>query len=51
VLKQHRNNLTCLAELNAPAGTVEELEDDTSDVEDLAKIEMGDVKEPGPIEA
>jgi tetratricopeptide (TPR) repeat protein len=28
VLKQHRNNLARLAELNAPSGTVEELEDD-----------------------
>jgi predicted negative regulator of RcsB-dependent stress response len=51
VLKQHRNNLAHLAELNAPAGTVEELEDDLSDIEDLAKTDMGDVKEPGLIAA
>ncbi|KAJ7909828.1 hypothetical protein B0H13DRAFT_2490039 [Mycena leptocephala] len=31
VLEQHTNNLTHLAEINAPAGTVEELEDDVSD--------------------
>jgi hypothetical protein len=41
VLKQHRDNLACLEELNAPAGTVKELEDDLSDIEDLAKIDMG----------
>jgi hypothetical protein len=51
VLKQHRNNLACLSELNAPAQTVEELEDDLSDIEDLAKMDMGDVKEPGLIAA
>jgi hypothetical protein len=28
VLEQHRNNLARLTELNAPSGTVEELEDD-----------------------
>jgi tetratricopeptide (TPR) repeat protein len=38
VLEQHRNNLACLAELNALAGTVEELEDDLSDIEDLDKM-------------
>ncbi|KAJ7906629.1 hypothetical protein B0H13DRAFT_1880405 [Mycena leptocephala] len=46
VLKEHRNNLACLTELNAPAGHVEEQEDDLSDIED-----MGDVKEPGLIAA
>jgi predicted unusual protein kinase regulating ubiquinone biosynthesis (AarF/ABC1/UbiB family) len=50
VLKQHRNNLVHLAELSALAGTVEELDNDLSD-EDLAKIDMGDVKEPGLIAA
>ncbi|KAJ7907787.1 hypothetical protein B0H13DRAFT_1879242 [Mycena leptocephala] len=35
VLEQHRNNLAHLAELNALAGTVEELENDLSDIEDL----------------
>jgi hypothetical protein len=44
MLKQHRNNLAQLAELSASAGTVEELEDDLSDIKD-----MGDVKEPGLI--
>jgi hypothetical protein len=44
VLEQHRNNLACLAELNAPAGTIEELEDDLSDIEDLDKVDIGDEK-------
>jgi tetratricopeptide (TPR) repeat protein len=45
VLELHINNLAHLAELNAPAGTVEELEDDLSDVEDLDKVDIGDEKE------
>jgi hypothetical protein len=45
VLEQHRNNLACLAELNAPSGTVEELEDDLSDIEDLDKMDIGEEKE------
>jgi hypothetical protein len=45
VLEEHRNNLACLAELNAPAGPVEELEDDLSDIEDLDKAEVVDGKE------
>jgi tetratricopeptide (TPR) repeat protein len=45
VLEQHRNNLAHLTELNAPAGTVEELEDDLSDIEDLDKVDIGDGKE------
>jgi hypothetical protein len=51
VLEQHRNNLACLAELNAPAGTVEELEEDLSDVENLDQMDMGEVKELGLIAA
>jgi hypothetical protein len=42
VLEQHRTNLAHLAELNAPAGTVEELEDNLSDIEDLDKVDMGE---------
>ncbi|KAJ7915965.1 hypothetical protein B0H13DRAFT_2323828 [Mycena leptocephala] len=42
VLKQHRNNLAHLAELNAPSGTLEELEDDLSDIED--NVDIGDEK-------
>ncbi|KAJ7877661.1 P-loop containing nucleoside triphosphate hydrolase protein [Mycena leptocephala] len=42
VLEQHRNKLACLAELSAPSGTVEELEDDLSDIEDLDKMDMGE---------
>jgi tetratricopeptide (TPR) repeat protein len=45
VLEQHRNNLPCLAALNAPAGTVEELEDNLSDIEDLDKADIDDEKE------
>ncbi|KAJ7876213.1 hypothetical protein B0H13DRAFT_1893796 [Mycena leptocephala] len=41
VLKQHRNNLARLEEVNALAGTVEELKYDLSDIEDLAKIGRG----------
>ncbi|KAJ7919793.1 P-loop containing nucleoside triphosphate hydrolase protein [Mycena leptocephala] len=51
VLQQHRNNLAHLAELNAPAGTVEELEDDLSDNEDLDKMDMVNRKELGLIAA
>ncbi|KAJ7912915.1 hypothetical protein B0H13DRAFT_1874358 [Mycena leptocephala] len=51
VLEQHRNNLARLAELNAPAGTVEELEEDLSDVEDLDQMDIGEVKELGLIAA
>jgi tRNA(Ile)-lysidine synthase TilS/MesJ len=46
VLKQYRNNLARLLEFNAPAGTVEKLEGDLFDIEDLAKIDIGDVEEP-----
>jgi TolA-binding protein len=51
VLEQYRNNLAHLAKLNAPSGTVEELEDDLSDIEDLEKMDMGDAKKPGLIAA
>ncbi|KAJ7900494.1 P-loop containing nucleoside triphosphate hydrolase protein [Mycena leptocephala] len=49
VLEQYRNNLARLAELNAPAGTVEELEEDLSDIEDLDKVDMGEENELGLI--
>ncbi|KAJ7832712.1 hypothetical protein B0H13DRAFT_2429561 [Mycena leptocephala] len=51
VLEQHRNNLARLAELNAVAGTVEELGDDLSDIEGLDKMDMVDGKEFGLIAA
>jgi hypothetical protein len=51
VLEQHRNNLACLAELNVPSGTVEELEDDLYDIEELDKMDMGNEKELGLIVA
>ncbi|KAJ7907806.1 hypothetical protein B0H13DRAFT_1879258 [Mycena leptocephala] len=38
VLEQHKKNLAHLAELNALAGTMEELEDDLSDIEDRDKM-------------
>ena len=37
VLEQHRKNLACLEELNAPVGIVEDVEDDLSDIEDQQK--------------
>jgi hypothetical protein len=49
VLEQHRNNLARLAELNAPSGTVGELEDDLSDIEDLDKADIDDEKGLGLI--
>jgi hypothetical protein len=51
VLKQDRNNLVHPAELNAPGGTVEELEDNLSDIEGLDKMDMVDGKELGLIAA
>jgi hypothetical protein len=51
VLEQHRNNLAHLAELNARTGTMEELEDDLSNIEDLNKMDMGDGEEVGLIVA
>jgi hypothetical protein len=44
VLEQHGNNLAHLAELNTPLVTVEELEDDPSDIEDLDMVDIGDEK-------
>jgi hypothetical protein len=43
--------LARLAELNAPSGTVEELEDDLSDIEDLDRMDISDEKELGLIAA
>jgi hypothetical protein len=51
VLEQHRNNLAHLTELNAPPGTVEELEDGLSDIKELDKMDMGEEKELGLIVA
>ncbi|KAJ7884258.1 hypothetical protein B0H13DRAFT_1890039 [Mycena leptocephala] len=45
VLEQHSNNLARLAELNAPSGTAEELEDDLSDIEALDKVNIEDQKD------
>ncbi|KAJ7342908.1 hypothetical protein DFH08DRAFT_1011405 [Mycena albidolilacea] len=41
VLEQHRRNLACLAEINAPTGTVEDTEEDPSDIEDLQEDQGG----------
>jgi hypothetical protein len=51
VLEQHRNNVAHLAEPNAPAGTMEELEYDLYDIEDLDKMDIGEEKELGLIVA
>jgi tetratricopeptide (TPR) repeat protein len=51
VLEQYRNSSAHLVELNAPSGTVEQLEDELSDIEDLDTTDMDDVKEPGLIAA
>jgi hypothetical protein len=47
----YRNSSAHLVELNAPSGTVEQLEDELSDIQDLDTTDMDDVKEPGLIAA
>ncbi|KAJ7888451.1 hypothetical protein B0H13DRAFT_2277398 [Mycena leptocephala] len=42
VLEQYRNSSAHLVELNAPSGTVEQLEDELSDIEDLDTTDMDD---------
>jgi hypothetical protein len=44
VLEGHKKNLAYLAELNAPSGSVEELENDQSDIEDL-EVDLDEAKE------
>jgi hypothetical protein len=41
VWEQHRKNLACLAELTAPLGTVDEI-NDLSDVEDMEGLDLED---------
>ncbi|KAJ7877132.1 hypothetical protein B0H13DRAFT_2347294 [Mycena leptocephala] len=41
VLEQHRKNLAHLAELNAPSGTVDEI-NDLSDIEDMEGLDLED---------
>jgi hypothetical protein len=41
VLGQDRMNLACLTKMNAPAGIVEEAEEDISDIEDLQEDPVG----------
>jgi hypothetical protein len=41
VLEQHRMNLACLMEINAPTGIVEEVEDELSGIEDLLENLVG----------
>jgi tetratricopeptide (TPR) repeat protein len=43
ILEQHRKNLASLAELNAPLGIVEELEDEVSDIEEL-EVDLNEAK-------
>jgi tetratricopeptide (TPR) repeat protein len=43
VLEQHRKNLASLAELSAPLGIVEELEDEVSDIEEL-EVDLNEAK-------
>jgi hypothetical protein len=44
VLEEHKKNLAYLAEHNAPSGSVEGLENDLSDIEDL-EVDLDEAKE------
>jgi hypothetical protein len=48
VLKQHRKNLACLAELTAPSGTVDEI-NDLSDIEDMEGLSLEDETALDPV--
>jgi hypothetical protein len=41
LLEKHRRNLACLAEINAPTGTVEDTQEDLSDTEELQEDQGG----------
>jgi hypothetical protein len=45
VLEQHRNNLACLAELTAPLGTLDKI-NDLSDIEDMEGLDLEDETAP-----
>jgi hypothetical protein len=48
VLEQHRKKLACLAELNAPSGAVEELEDELSDIDD-PEVDLDEAQDLNPV--
>jgi tetratricopeptide (TPR) repeat protein len=48
VLEQHRKNLAHLAELNAPSGTVDEI-NDLSDIEDMEGLDLEDETTLDPV--
>jgi hypothetical protein len=48
VLEQHRKNLACLAELNAPSGTVDEI-NNLSDIEDTEGLHLEDETTLDPV--
>ncbi|KAJ7847416.1 hypothetical protein B0H13DRAFT_1907286 [Mycena leptocephala] len=48
VLEQHRKNLACLAELNVPSGTVDEI-NDLSDIEDMEGLDLQDETTLDPV--
>ncbi|KAJ7820043.1 hypothetical protein B0H13DRAFT_2378039 [Mycena leptocephala] len=48
VLEQHRKNLARLAELNAPSGTVDEI-NDLSDIEDMEGLDLEDETALDPV--
>jgi hypothetical protein len=41
--------LTHLTQLNAPPGTGEELDNDLSYIDELEKLDLGEVKEVNPV--
>ncbi|KAJ7797078.1 hypothetical protein B0H13DRAFT_2392348 [Mycena leptocephala] len=48
VLEQHRKNLACLAELTAPSGTMDEI-NDLSDIEDMDGLDLEDETTLDPV--
>jgi tetratricopeptide (TPR) repeat protein len=49
VLEQHQKNLARLTELNAPSGTVDGLDDELSDIDELEEVNSDEVKTLGPV--
>ncbi|KAJ7823183.1 hypothetical protein B0H13DRAFT_2446361 [Mycena leptocephala] len=48
VLEKHRTNIACLAELAAPSGTVDEI-NNLSDIEDMEGLDLEDEIAPDPV--